>query len=133
MNQKEKPLTGLSRITVWRLKQAGNFPRRVRVHLRGGRMRTSVISVEPAKQPQPWVWSEVNRLRAANVVKVMNTTMRSYWPVGVCGAYYQVISLPGFKDAWYWRSQQKEKQKANQECKVNGKPHRSCNFWEADS
>lgn len=68
-------------------------------------MRNDFIDVTPVTQPQPWVWSEVNRLRAADVVKVMNETMDGYWPVGVRGVYYQVISLPGFKDAWYWQSQ----------------------------
>ena len=68
-------------------------------------MKENFIDVFPAKEPQAWSWTEVNRLRAADVVKVMKTTMVNYWPVGVRGVYYQVISLPGFRDAWYWRSQ----------------------------
>lgn len=68
-------------------------------------METNFIDVEPVKNPQPFTWSKLNRLRAADAVKVLNGVMRGYWPVGVRGVYYQVVSLPGFRDAPHWRSQ----------------------------
>lgn len=67
-------------------------------------MNTDFIDIVPAKEPQPWSWTLINQLRATDVADIMNA-MEDYWPVGVRSVYYQVISMPGFKDAWHWRSQ----------------------------
>lgn len=66
-------------------------------------METDFMRVDEAPS-KPWKWSNVYKLRLADVKKVV-MDREMYWPLGVRQIYYGVISQPGFKEAWYWKSQ----------------------------
>ncbi len=71
-------------------------------------METDFMQVEPALELKEWKWTDCNLKRIADVKKVV-FDLEQYWPISARKVYYDVISLPWFNDAPYWKSQSKKR------------------------